>query len=136
MITFDEVAEILDEIAHSLPQEFYKYLNGGVNLLPDTVYHPQQTWDGSSLYVMGHYINDVRGLGRYINIYYGSFVAVYGYCGFDRQREELRKILLHEFTHHLESMGGEKDLEHKDAMELEQYKRRQRRNNHFPGTQG
>jgi hypothetical protein len=44
----------------------------------------------------------------------------------EKQRERLKKILIHEFTHHLESLAGERDLEIKDAMDLEEYKRKAR----------
>jgi hypothetical protein len=38
------------------------------------------------------------------------------------QKAELRRILRHEFTHHLESLAGEKGLEIKDRIEIEKYK--------------
>jgi hypothetical protein len=117
---------MLDEIACSLPAEFYGDLNGGVNLQPYAKLHPESGGNYDTLYIMGEYINDPRGLGRYINIYYGSFIEVYGYWDYGRQREELRKILVHEFTHHLESLGGEYDLEWKDAADMERYRRRRR----------
>ncbi|MDR1754967.1 MAG: hypothetical protein LBR74_08745, partial [Eubacterium sp.] len=62
------------------------------------------------------------GLGRYINIYYGSFVRARGYLDAEGQKAELRRILRHEFTHHLESLAGEKGLEIKDRIEIEKYK--------------
>ena len=44
-----------------------------------------------------------------------------------RQKEELRNVLIHEFTHHLESLVGERDLEIEDARELAKYKQRDAR---------
>lgn len=122
MVTFDEIGSVLDEIAMTLPTEFYRELNGGVNLLPGIKLHPESR-DSGNLYIMGEYVCDPRGLGRYINIYYGSFVQVYGYADPERRRQELQNILVHEFTHHLESLAGEKGLERKDADAMEKFRR-------------
>jgi len=124
MFSFDEIGEMLDEIALSMPAEFYRDLNGGVNLLPGAKLHPESGGRYDTLFVMGEYHNDPRGLGRYINMYYGSFINVYGYLSREQQYEELRKILAHEFTHHLESLGGEHDLEWQDEIEMEEFRRR------------
>jgi len=123
MITFDEVGAILDAIADELPHEFYNKLNGGVVLLPDVKFHPASE-NRRDLYIMGEYTHDPRGLGRYIAIYYGSFVRLYGNSPPDAQKEQLRKVLLHEFTHHLESLAGERGLEIKDKLRMDEYKRR------------
>jgi hypothetical protein len=50
-------------------------------------------------------------LGRYIAIYYGSFLRVYGHLGREELKDELKKTLKHEFLHHLEAMAGARDLE-------------------------
>ncbi|MCL2703451.1 MAG: metallopeptidase family protein [Defluviitaleaceae bacterium] len=126
MISFDEIGDMLEEIACSLPPEFYKDLNGGVNLLPDIKMHPESVRPGD-LFIMGQYHYEPRGLGRYITIFYGSFIQVFGHYGPRKQKEELRKILVHEFTHHLESLGGERHLEYRDEIEMEKYKRRRGR---------
>ncbi len=34
MISIDEFTEIMDDIAHELPDEFYRDLNGGILILP------------------------------------------------------------------------------------------------------
>ncbi|MDR1001729.1 MAG: metallopeptidase family protein [Oscillospiraceae bacterium] len=70
---------------------------------------------------MGEYSYS-RDLGRMITIYYGSFAAVYGYLTPEDLKKEIRRTLLHEFTHHLESLSGLSDLEVKDKIEMEQYK--------------
>jgi len=121
MLSFEEIGAMLDDIADELPEDFYRELNGGINLLPDIKKHPESKNDGS-LYILGEYHRESRGLGRYINIYYGSFTAVNGYRPAEQQKSELRRILLHEFTHHLESMAGERGLEIKDKIMLEKYK--------------
>lgn len=117
---FDEFGQMLDEITDALPQEIFVNLNGGINLLPDIVPHPDSQ---GNLFILGQYHYGGR-LGRYINIYYGSFMELYGNSSPQFLRKELDKVLRHEFLHHLESMAGEKDLEVQDAVHLEKYKRR------------
>jgi len=117
---------MLDDIAEEIPKDFYRELNGGVILLPRTKRHPASHETGL-LYIMGEYHNDRKGyggLGRYIVIYYGSFIRLHANLPPERQKEELRKILIHEFTHHLESLAGEEGLAVKDAQELERYKQK------------
>lgn len=116
--SIDRVHEILDEIAESLPKVFYKELNGGIFLMEEEKIHPKSI-DKSPLYIMGEYI---RGLnGRSIKIYYGSFRANYYYYGEDILYEKLRETLVHEFVHHLESLGGEKSLELEDKIFMAAY---------------
>jgi len=123
MITVDELAAMLEELESEIPADLYRDLNGGVVLVQGSKLHPE-SGGSRDLYIMGEYNWQPRGLGRYITIYYGSFVRVYDHYPPERQKEELRKILYHEFTHHLESMAGEKDLEIKDAIDLLEYRQR------------
>lgn len=136
MITFDEAGLMLDDIAEEIPEDFYRELNGGIILLPEAKMHPESVGginDNkrfkriSDLYILGEYHNDRKGmggLGRYIVIYYGSFIKVYSHISREDQRAELRRILIHEFTHHLESLAGERGLEIKDARKLDEYRQR------------
>ena len=127
MITFDEVGIMLDDIAEEIPKDFYRELNGGVFLLPDVKTHPESRGNINDLYILGEYHNDRKGLGglgRYIVIYYGSFIRLYANLRPEQQKDELRKVLIHEFTHHLESLAGEHGLEIKDAVQLEKFKQR------------
>lgn len=120
MITIEEVEKMLDEIAEELPPELYKELNGGILLLPNIKMHPEEV--GTDLYIMGEYHYDSR-MGRYIVIYYGSFNKVYGYLNPEEFRERLKKTLIHEFTHHIESLAGDNSLERKDKEKMEEYRR-------------
>lgn len=123
MITIDEMQALLDEIVSEFPEEFFKELNGGIILLPDTV-QDELSAPEDPLYIMGEY-HSGGGLGRYIAIYYGSFAAVFeGLEGGDlleEVREELAVTIRHEFRHHLESLAGADDLEREDAAWLEAY---------------
>lgn len=121
MIEIDEVEKILDEIATELPQEFYKELNGGILLLPQTKLSPAGR--GNDLYIMGEY-HSGGGMGRYIVIYYGSFQQLFGNLGRGALKRKLAHTLKHEFTHHLESLAGERDLEKEDDKFLEDYRKR------------
>jgi hypothetical protein len=60
-------------------------------------------------------------MGRYITIYYGSFSHVYGHLEKKALKEQLRETLKHEFTHHIESLAGERGLEIKDARYIADY---------------
>lgn len=118
MITIDEMGILLDEITEALPEDLFKNLNGGVLLLPERKLHKKSI--GNSLYVMGEYHLD-GALGRFIEIYYGSFMRVFGSLPKEQLKEELRKTLKHEFRHHLESMAGDTSLEVKDAQDIAHY---------------
>lgn len=118
MVEFEEVGKILDEIAAELPQEFYKELNGGIILLPETKLNPAGI--DNDLYIMGEYHRG-GGLGRYIVIYYGSFEHIYGHLEREALKKKLAHTLKHEFTHHLESLAGERDLEKEDEKYMRDY---------------
>lgn len=113
ILSIDEVNDILDEVYEEFPEPLFQGLNGGILLLEDELPNPEA---GEDVYIMGEYCRDE--LGRYINIYYGSFAALL----FDEPREvwveELRTTLRHELTHHVEGLAGERSLEYKDSAQL------------------
>jgi hypothetical protein len=116
MLSIDEAWDALDEAAEELPEEFFESLNGGVSLVPQSKRH-----EVDGLYILGEYIRDPMGMGNYIVIYYGSFRRLFGNAPDDAVKQELRKTLRHEFTHHVEFMAGTRDLEIKDEMMVEEY---------------
>ena len=118
MISFDEMGDWLDAIAEQFPQEFYTELNGGIALLPEAM--PDPEFPEGEMYFLGEYCCDE--LGRYINLYYGSFAALFADASDEELYDELYTTLAHEFTHHLESLAGERGLEVKDALELMEYR--------------
>ena len=118
MVDFERFAQLLDEIAINLPKEIYIELNGGVNLLEEHKVHPESK--SGELYILGNY--NRNHLGRYINIYYGSFMQTYGHYNEEELAAKIANTLKHEFTHHLESLAGEKDLEIADAEFIDKYK--------------
>lgn len=120
MVTIDRAHRLLDQIAEELPAELYKELNGGILLLPEAKISPYATAD--DLYILGEYQSG-GSMGRLIRIYYGSFEKLFGYLEEEELKEKLRETLFHEFTHHLESLAGERDLEIQDAKQLARYRK-------------
>ena len=120
ILTFDQVGELLDEMAEEFPQEFYQDLNGGVCLLPEA--KPDPDFPEGEMYILGEYCNDM--MGRYINLYYGSFAALAEQEGWTEEdwEDELWETFAHEFTHHVEGLAGERGLEIKDEAFLEKYR--------------
>jgi predicted Zn-dependent protease with MMP-like domain len=119
MVTVEEMKEMLDEVAAELPEEFFAQLNGGIILLPEVKMHPGS--EENDLYILGEYHHEGT-LGRFIVIYYGSFMRVYGKLPSDALKKKLIGTVKHEFRHHLENMAGEYGLEIEDAQYLEKYK--------------
>ncbi len=123
MMSLEEFEETAMEITDTFPEDFFRELNGGVMIRERSRIHPAA--EDHDLFVLGEYHRD-RYLGRFVVLYYGSFVRCFGGTSREEQRERIRKVLLHEFRHHLESLAGERDLEIEDAVELSQYKYRKR----------
>lgn len=118
VLTIDEVYDLLDELAAELPEALFDSLNGGVLLLEEELPDPDA---GEDVYIMGEYCWDE--LGRYINIYYGSFVALLADEPREVWEDELRITLRHELTHHVEGLAGERSLERRDSEQLETFRR-------------
>jgi hypothetical protein len=78
---------------------------------------------GQGLYILGAYHNEPFGLGRYITIYYGSFVRLYGRAPVPAQKKALADVLRHELTHHVEGLAGVRNLEVKDERFIEEFKK-------------
>ena len=123
MFTIEEINEMLDDIAAELPEGIFRDLNGGISLLAETKKSDKDP-DGG-LYTLGEYRRDQ--MGRYIVIYYGSLCVVHGNSSYEKMRENLRNVLTHELTHHLESLAGERDLEIEDEIDLHDYLSRKKR---------
>ena len=120
ILSIDEVGAILDELAEEFPPEYYDELNGGILLLPEA--KPDPEFPEGELYVMGQYCSDM--MGKYINLFYGSFAALAKQEKWTREdwEEELYDTLAHEFTHHMEGRAGERGLEIKDEAFMEQFR--------------
>ena len=120
MVTFEECAEMLDEIADSMPYELYRELNCGISLLPQLKIHPIALHN--DLFIMGEYIRN--NLGNAIVFYYGSIARVYGNVSNERLKDELARILRHELRHHNEHLAGCDDLGILDNEQIVDYLKR------------
>ena len=116
VLSFEQAGDLLDKLAESFPEALFDELNGGVNLLEEAV--PDQEFPEARVYVLGEYCNDL--LGRYINLYYGSFAAMAENEDWTEAdwEEELRQTRSHELTLHMEGRSGLHALEDKDEAEM------------------
>ena len=116
MMTFEQVGDVLDDLAEHFPAVLFEELNGGINLLEEAV--PDPEFPEGEMYILGEYCDDCLGL--YINLYYGSFAVLAEKENWDEEtwREELRITLSHELTHHMENRSGLHALDDRDAAEL------------------
>ena len=110
MISFEEAGRILDEAAEALPEEIFRGLNGGVNLIP------QVRRDENGLLVMGTY--NVDQMGRRVEIYYGSFRVRYPDASPDKCAKALVRTLKHELRHHIENLAMDRSLERWDEQHV------------------
>lgn len=120
MVTIDEMQMLLESVAEEFPDEFFRELNGGIGLQQELKRSPYAR--GDDLFILGEYHHD--RMGRYIYIYYGSFMRAFGHLNRNALRRQLYKTVSHEFTHHMESLAGERGLEIKDEENIERYQMR------------
>ena len=116
MLSFVESEDTLAQMANELPPEIMRELNLGIVLLPD------ELLDEEGFLILGQYHVEPMGLGRYVTINYGSMVAAFRHLTKEAFAKELRSVLFHELTHHLESLAGDKSLEVQD--EIDRYEMR------------
>ena len=119
ILSFDEAGALLDEMAEEFPPEFYDELNGGISLLPEAREDPEG--EPGELYIMGEYCNDM--MGKYINLYYGSFAALFPDGDEETWKDEIFATVAHEFTHHMEDAAGLHALDDQDMEFLNQARR-------------
>ena len=116
VLSFEQAGDLLDTLAESFPEALFDGLNGGVNFQEEAV--PDQEFPKGQVYILGEYCDDL--LGRYINLYYGSFAAMAENEDWTEEdwEQELRQTLSHELTHHMEGRGGLHALEDRDEAEM------------------
>ena len=119
-LTFDQVGELLDEMAEQFPPVFFEELNGGILLEEEAKEDP--LFPPGEMNFMGEYIQDGY-LGRSINLYYGSFLASARNENWDEEtwKQELYTTLAHELTHHIEGLANAHGLDDKDEEDLLRY---------------
>lgn len=116
VLSFEQAGDLLDTLAESFPEALFDGLNGGVNFQKGAV--PDQEFPKGQVYILGEYCDDL--LGRYINLYYGSFAAMAENEDWTEEdwEQELRQTLSHELTHHMEGRSGLHALDDKDEAEM------------------
>ena len=117
ILSVDECYDILERLVEEIPEPLLETLNGGILLLEEALPDPEA---GENVYIMGEYCWDE--MGRYINIYYGSFVELLADEAESVWEDELWITLRHELTHHVEGMAGERSLEYKDSAQMEAFR--------------
>ncbi len=116
VLSFEQAGDLLDTLAESFPEALFDGLNGGVNFQEEAV--SDQEFPKGQVYILGEYCDDL--LGRYINLYYGSFAAMAENEDWTEEdwEQELRQTLSHELTHHMEGRSGLHALDDKDEAEM------------------
>ena len=112
MLTTEEYRAIISDLLDELPEEFFRGLTGGV-ILSEALVIPDYARNGD-LYTLGQY-QMYYGV-RQIVMFKGSFDRLYPRAGAAEAREILRRVLRHEFRHHIEFLGG---LHNSSSLEAE-----------------
>ncbi len=118
--TFEEVADLLDEIAEQFPPVFFETLNGGIFLQEEEKLDPLVP--NGDICFLGEYVRD-EYIGCYINLYYGSFLSTAKNEAWTEEnwKQELYKTLSHELTHHMEFRANTHSLDDKDEEDFLEY---------------
>ena len=126
MMTLEGFQGVVEELLDELPEEFFRYLTGGV-IVSEAAPAPDYA-QGDDLYTMGQYL--VYSGVRQIVIYKGSFDRTHPNATPEETKELLRGVVRHEFRHHLEFLGGvhnETSLEAQDERDKQAYLARHRK---------
>lgn len=118
-MTIDEFEQITEKIVAGLPERLFENLNGGILILPNIMESPHSK--NNDLLVLGRYCRNAS-MGRYIELYYGSFIKMYA----EPPKTKIEETIKHELRHHIESLAGERDLEIEDEKFIKNYLERVR----------
>ena len=120
MLSTEVYSRILSRLLDELPAEFFRELSGGV-IVSEAAPVPDYARAGD-LYTLGQY--QISHGMRQIVMYKGSFDQVYPHAEEAEALPLLRRILRHEFRHHLEYLGGvhnSASLEAEDERQKQAY---------------
>ena len=129
--SIEEIEDMLNKIAESIPKVLYKNLHGGIVLIESAKIHPKSV-EGDNLYIAGEYRRSKTG--NLISIYYGSVMKTYGRLNKEDLEKQLEDILIHEFRHHIEYEAGDYSLVVEDKIYLRNYLERHNRWEKFGGS--
>jgi hypothetical protein len=133
-MNFAEFQNRLQEMLELIPEGFLQNLQG-VHCFPELKQSPEER----GLVRMGEYLDpgfegfmDARvHIGRHINIYYGSFVAVARHDPHFDWEAQLWETLTHELQHHLESQANDQSLVDWDKQQLEKFRAQRQARPHW-----
>ena len=118
MLSTEAYSRILSRLLDELPAEFFRELSGGV-IVSEAAPVPDYARSGD-LYTLGQYQLS-HGM-RQIVMYRGSFNRVYPHADETEALPLLRKILRHEFRHHMEFLCG---IHNSASLEAEDERQKQ-----------
>ncbi len=113
---YEEFSRLLQEMVESVPPEFLRGLSGVF-----AVREEKRDRSLVDVFLLGEYHE--RADGKYVYLYYGSFLAM-GWRDARKFEREMRDTLLHELEHHWEEAAGLPDLREEDERRLEGFRRR------------
>ncbi len=100
MMNPDGFSQMLEDLIDAMPEELFEALNGGVAISEDTV----EKEDGTGP-LLGAYRHD-RYLGNWIELYYGSFAAMFPDADDARLRAALENELRRLLRQHMSGLAG------------------------------
>lgn len=121
-MTLEEFTLALEDAAAALPAKLFERLNGGVNIREEALLSPDSVPE-EPRYILGQY-HHYRVLGRWIDMYYGSFSRAFPQEGAERWKAEIDRVLRHELRHHMEDQAGETALMEEDKKATQAYRMR------------
>ena len=105
---FEELAgEAFDQATAGIDADTIESLNLGVAVAREE--NRQRDPDGGVSYTLGTFVHHPI-LGRQVELYYGSFLAVHGSLQLREWQEEIESVVRHELQHFLEDLQGRRDL--------------------------
>lgn len=110
VLNYEQMGDMLEEVAQQFPDAFFQELDGGIQLEPEA--KPDPNFPEGTMYVVGEYCHNM--LGRYILLYYGSFAALLAGEDEEGWRDAIFATVAHEFTHHMEETAMLHNLDDKD----------------------
>ncbi len=113
----DEVQEMLEDIASTIPEVLFEDLHGGIVLIEEIKYHPKSI--NNTLIINGEYVK--TRMYNLIRMYYGSLVKNYGHLPREEFKERIKDVLIHELRHHIEFKCNDYSLVIEDREYIKKY---------------
>ncbi|HHX67343.1 MAG: hypothetical protein WAO56_04300 [Miniphocaeibacter sp.] len=115
--TIDDVHDMLEEIASTIPEVLLEDLQGGIVLIESAKMHPKSI--NNTLYINGEYVRN--RMYNLIRIYYGSIIKTRGHLPREQFKDKLEEVLIHELRHHIEFKCNDFSLIKEDKEYIRKY---------------